>query len=531
MLNFVENGRFIDRDEASHIDLFDVQGNLVKAYGRFEFTKARYIFYRILGEGGSQGRAFVRDLVPEITNGAAWDKRNEVRIPPVTTNIAFTFTGLKNLGLPLKSLKSFPPEFMMGMKARRDILGDDGPSAPEHWDPIWQQETPVDIMVWINARKSEQLETRYQEICGIVDRYDEVEQVIGHRSSTGENLPYQDAAALLDADGSPTSKEHFGYVDGISEPYFKGSCRNSAAVVGGGKLTRTRGNPKTSEGWEPLETGEFILGYRDEAEEYPVAPIPRLLSLNGTFLVYRKLHQNVMSFRSYIDKVGQYYPDGKTALMAKFSGRWPNGAPLALFPTEKEADDHMRELHEARENSDPKFYELRQKLEAFNFDDDLEGSRCPVSSHTRRTNPRGSLEFGKEAFETPGALIDRRRLLRRGLPYGKVDDPARDDGDHGIIFMALGASIERQFEFVQQQWINYGNDFKLANERDPLLGNHGTIADGKGGRMVIEGEKGKRIPFFCANMPRFVETRGGDYFFLPSITGVRMIGEGIIDPT
>ena len=35
----------------------------------------------------------------------------------------------------------------------------------------------------------------------------------------------------------------------------------------------------------------------------------------------------------------------------------------------------------------------------------------------------------------------------------------------------------------------------------------------------------------CAAMPRFVETRGGDYFFIPSLTALRMIGEGIIDPT
>jgi deferrochelatase/peroxidase EfeB len=130
-------------------------------------------------------------------------------------------------------------------------------------------------------------------------------------------------------------------------------------------------------------------------------------------------------------------------------------------------------------------------------------------------------------------LVDRRRILRRGLPYGDSTAERKDDGNHGIVFMALNASIERQFEFVQQQWINYGNDFKLGNDKDPLLGNHEVDANGNPkGRMIIDGDKDSgRIPHFCAAIPRFVETWGGDYFFVPSMTALRMIGEGIIDPT
>ena len=161
-------------------------------------------------------------------------------------------------------------------------------------------------------------------------------------------------------------------------------------------------------------------------------------------------------------------------------------------------------------------------------------SRCPVGAHTRRTNPRGALEFGvKDAFNTPGALTNRRRLLRRGLPYGKSDENSGDDGDHGIIFMAVGASIERQFEFVQQQWVNYGNDFRLANEKDPLVGNHETDVDGqKRGNMIFPAKPGSgEAPRFCSGIPRFVEVRGGAYFFLPSLSALRMIGDGIVDPT
>lgn len=528
-----------DREDIQYdLDLHDIQGNLVKAYGRFRFSKTRYIFYRVHGE--AKGRAFVRGLWEYITTGEQWNPKQSQEKPSATTNMAFTYSGLKHLGVPQKSLQSFPSEFVMGMKARRDILGDDGKSAPEHWDPIWQQEAPVDIWVSINGQSLEAVEERYQEICAVLSTCsgtDGVEQVKGH---AGPNPDYQNASALYE-NGRPTAKEHFGYTDGISDPYFKGSGRNERAVVGGGKPTRAA--PNTREGWEPLETGEFILGYRDESQEYPFAPIPRLLSFNGSFIVYRKLHENVGSFNRYIDEVGKDFPGGKEMLMAKFAGRWANGAPLALFPTQAEADEFAAKLANAQEQRqtatgeekvywNEEYYKLRSQMVAFKYDEDLSGARCPIGSHIRRTNPRGALEFGKEAFQTPGALTDRRRLLRRGAPYGEVKDPTRDDGEHGIIFIAVGASIKRQFEFVQQQWINYSNDFKLGNDKDPLLGNHGEVEGQGTGRMTIEADpKGNRPPFFCANLPRFVETRGGDYFFLPSLTALWMIGAGTIDPT
>jgi len=98
--------------------------------------------------------------------------------------------------------------------------------------------------------------------------------------------------------------------------------------------------------------------------------------------------------------------------------------------------------------------------------------------------------------------------------------------------MSINASIKRQFEFVLQQWINYGNDFKLANDKCPVLGNHSEI-NGKGdGKMVFGSnniEDGP--PYFLNELPRFVETRGGEYFFIPSLTALRMIAEGIVDPT
>jgi deferrochelatase/peroxidase EfeB len=126
------------------------------------------------------------------------------------------------------------------------------------------------------------------------------------------------------------------------------------------------------------------------------------------------------------------------------------------------------------------------------------------------------------------ALVNRRRILRRGLPYGPVDADTRDDaGEQGIIFMAVCSSLFRQFEFVQQQWMQYGLDFNAGSDTCPIVGNHD-----QGAKLVIATEaKGGSAPYVCDAIPQFVEPRGGDYFFVPSMTAIRMIGTGIVDPT
>jgi Dyp-type peroxidase family len=538
----------------THLDLHDIQGNIVKAYGRYGFPLGRYVLFNVTNR--EAGRQFVQALAPTITTSAPWrdsgSKSGGAAIPLVTTNIAFSYHGLRQLGVPRASLQSFPDEFAMGMRARRDILGDEGVSAPEHWDPVWNGESKVDILVSINGQDETCLEKRYLEVTALAaqslasDGTPGVTLLVGHRGPDGrEDLPYQPAAAIY-VDKQPSSKEHFGFTDGIGDPFFKGTGSHESNLIGGGKVTGLP--PQTRAGWEPLETGEFLLGYKDEAFETPEAPSPKLLSYNGTFMVYRKLHQNTASFDDYLEHIGSEYPAGKEALAAKFAGRWRNGAPLSRFPDEQSANEFSERWSnakaaiaaakspEARELAKREFSKLNEQFAAFDYKDDLEGGRCPVGAHIRRANPRSALQFGQDdAFETPGALSNRRRLIRRGLPYGDSTNKTdrQDRGDHGIIFMAINASIRRQFEFVQQQWMNYGNDFRLANDKDALVGNQGTDQSGHGtGHMVLQtSASDPKPPFFCSKIPRFVETRGGEYFFIPSLTALRMIGEGSIDPT
>lgn len=533
------------------MDEYDIQGNILSPYSRAPFPRARYLLFCI--EDVQEGRLFLRHLMEYVTSGGPWAAGSvRSRRPEVTTNLALSYGGLRALGVPEASLLTFPEEFVMGMEARKDILGDDGPSSPEHWDPVWRQRDKIHLLVMINgpaapAQGRDPLQVHYDEVVSLLRKLPrrKVSLLSGHRAPEGQELlPYQAASALFE-DGKPSPKEHFGYVDGLSNPVFRGDGSHPDNVIGGGKVVSPHQySPKRS--WERLEPGEFLLGHKDEAAELPIAPKPALLGNNGTFLVFRKLHQNVASFRRFLSAMGDKFPGGPEALAAKFAGRWRNGAPLTTFPTEAEANALAEQWNQARvdmeESTTPearkaakvRFGEFQRQMIGFDYSQDLEGGACPLGAHTRRVNPRGALEFGQlGAFETPSALTNRRRILRRGLPYGLSGPETADSDEHGIIFMVINASIKRQFEFVQQQWINYGNDFRLANEKDALLGNHGVDDQQRptGEMSIPANSRSSSAPFFCGGIPRLVETRGGEYFFVPSMTALRMLVEGTIDPT
>ena len=458
----------------STIDVSDIQGIALKGYN---FPYARYLLLELLHCADAQ--RFIGILLPHITTGERWDEK-----PLSTVNVAFTHKGLVELQLPMPTLLSFPVEFQQGMKARGDILYDTGLNAPDHWDTVWREEQ-VHVWLAVHAQTPEALENRCAEMQRLMDE------------SQGARLLQSQPAGSIFIDGKPCTKEHFGYTDGFGNPDFKGAERD--CVPGQGKLT-------AEGGWEALATGEFLLGYADEAGELPVAPVPHLLARNGTFMAYRKLHQNVATFRKYLDEKGARYGGGKEKLASKFIGRWRDGTPVELSP----------------DRPDPAIVKDDNQNTNFTYGDDSTGGRCPIGAHIRRVNPR-------DAFGFNGGLINRRRIMRRGLPYGEYvpeGEPVSDSDDRGIVFMALNASLFRQFEFVQQQWIEYGNDSHQGNDKDFLLGNH----EGKGKFMVQGTADPQNPPFICGGLPNFVELRGGDYFFIPSLTALQMIAAGTVDP-
>jgi deferrochelatase/peroxidase EfeB len=172
-------------------------------------------------------------------------------------------------------------------------------------------------------------------------------------------------------------------------------------------------------------------------------------------------------------------------------GRWHDGTPLSLSP----------------DNPDHQIAQDRNRINDFRFADDPEGLRCPLGSHVRRTNPRDALGFGAR-------LSRRHRIVRRGMPYGErlPDGVTQDDcAERGLIFVCFCASIERQYEVVQTQWCNDGDVFGLGREPDLMLGGDGEA------RMTLPGDP----PRFVRRERPFVLTRGGEYLYVPSLSGLR----------
>jgi Dyp-type peroxidase family len=459
----------------SKLNETDIQGFVLRGYN-MPFARHLFLYF----EDATRARAFILRLLHEVTTGQHWDNGK----PESTVNIAFTHRGLAALELPDATLLSFPVEFQQGMKKRAAILNDTRSNDPQHWDQVWQ-DNRVHAWLGINAQSTQALEACSTQL-----------QALMSETNGAIPLASQDAASLK-INGAYTTKEHFGFTDGFGNPDYLGVERSSQP--GQGKLL-----PDGT--WAPLATGELLLGYADEAGELPVAPVPHILASNGTFMVYRKLHQNLATFREYLNEHAALYAGGKEKLAAKFIGRWRDGTPIELSP----------------DKPDQTITQDPNRSTNFTFGTDSEGTRCPVGAHVRRVHPR-------DAFGFNGRLVNRRRITRRGLPYGEAvpeDQPVSDTDERGVIFIALNANLSRQFEFVQQQWIQYGNDARLGNDKDIMMGNHGGH-----GRFVVQGDTTPtNPPFVCSHLPNFVELRGGDYFFLPSITALGMIAMGLVDP-
>ena len=537
------------------LNLADIQGNIIRAYGGYGYPIARYFCLHIRNHVA--GRAFVDAVRREVTTAERWQRgardyggSDAVPRPEVTVNIGFTFRGLLSLGLPTRTLRLLPDEYIDGMAKRADILGDAEASGIPRWDSVWRDSAGADsasdgeraVHIWIslNAQADENgeplpaLEEKTQWIRDLCKTsMGGVELLAGHGPQQAD---FQAAKALMVRRNGrmvASGKEHFGFSDGIGNPVFTGQYEapiEAQRVIGRGKLM-------PDQSWAPLATGEFILGHADESQEIPPAAPPADFVRNGTFMVYRKLHQNTASFHDYIDRVAQSYgkamgvdrEEAAETVRAKMAGRWSDGVPLMAAPTYAE----WRAFNDRWAPGDPQVAAERARaLADFKYADDPDGLRCPITAHIRRVNTRDMLDpaiaTGETAKRNGSALNKRRRILRRGLPYGRFNPQANaDEDEHGIIFMAVCASIFRQFEFVQQQWVHYGLDFNAGNDTCPIVGNHDTQA-----KFVIASDPASgKPPFICERLPQFVTTRGGDYFFIPSITALRMIATGIVDPT
>ncbi len=434
------------------LELDDIQSGVLRP--RPSPFAATYIILRI--DDRAAGRALMHRL-SEIVASAA---HPESPARDTWVSASLTFAGLKSLGVSQASLDSFSPQFRQGMAARARQLHDVGESAPEYWEkPLGTDDVHV-------------------VLTGISPDTARLEEAIGRARAA-----YNDALGITpiwrqDCHALPSETEPFGFKDGISHPAIEDS-----------------GIPGTNPQEVPLKPGEFVLGYTDEYGGIPTGPQPEILGRNGSYVVFRKLHQRVAAFRRYL-KANASNADEEEFFAAKMMGRWRSGAPLSLCPV----------------HDDPAIGADSTKNNAFLFQaDDPLGYKTPLGSHIRRMNPRDAEVAGVPRIH---------RMIRRGTAYGPPlpEGVLEDDGvDRGLMFAFVGANLGRQFEFVQSEWMNDSAFFGGASERDPIAGS----ADDRGIFPIPR----RPIRKVLGALPRFVVTRGGEYCFLPSLSALRWLGD------
>jgi Dyp-type peroxidase family len=448
------------------LDLVDIQGNVLRPYDN---DHAAYLFVEL--EDPASARRLLLELEPHVTPATEW-----VVPPVVTTNVAFSAAGLRALGVAEAQVDSFPVAFREGMAARAAQLGDEGPQGPEHWDPGLRDDT-AHLLVALTAWSGDRLDERAEELAVRIEHDD------------GLRLAHCQRAERFD-----DRREHFGFLDGVAQPKLDGIDPDGTPPMG----TPVR------DGWRALAIGEFVLGRRDA--EGVVPPVPAEgWAANGSYLVVRKLHQDVAAFRRLVRETGGDYPGagGPDELAAKIVGRWADGTPLTLSPR----------------HPDPAIAGDPGRVNRFKFDVDPVGSGCPLGAHIRRVNPRDSAGVG-------GAMTTRHRLLRRGLPYGPRLLPGEalaDDGvDRGLVFTCFVADIQRQFEFVVKRWVNDGDLLRAGHDPDPLIG-----TPRPGSKLKVPGAPGEP-PYFLALDEPLVRLRGGAYLFQPGVRALGRIARGPI---
>ncbi|MDA4845434.1 hypothetical protein [Hoeflea poritis] len=439
---------------------------------------------------------------------------------PVPVNIAFTFPGLEKLNIDANTLRSFPDVFKEGMAARAKRLGDTGASAPENWDgelglknvhgyftggfqvgdvigggkwdmgpeESWEAlRRDIDDFNHRNGERGKALRT----MLGGLFRFLGMEIV--HIELGQDPYSVENGRAVT----SGYRKEHFGFRDGISQPFV--DMKLGKPMPGGA-------TPGPNGTWAPVAPGEIYLGFPDEDGNYARQPANKVLRDGATFVVFRKLEQDVAGFRDFLEKQRPGDAQAQTKLAAQFMGRWHNGTPLVLQP------DSPRPLGP----------ESDRKINDFLFvRDDPNGDRCPLGSHVRRTNPR---DIGGRND------VRRHRILRRGIGYGGplMADGSRGDGKkRGLLFIAANARLDLQFEVIQADWMNGGEFLGQAGlDRCPVAGTN------SGGLEDRFHESGAAVPI--THIPSFVTTRGGDYFFAPSkeaIAGMASRDRFELDPS
>lgn len=454
-------------DAADLAMLSDLQGNILKGHGRENTINLFLTFAR---DRANQVRNLLRALGSEIPS--ALDQLTGAQVFKVNRQDSGLFvavylsaSGYEKLGAG--DLMPSGAAFRAGMKQRNAQLSDPDVAS---WDTTFTGDVDALILLADDDAAalhaaSEAMQARFAALGGAVTI-----------AGTEVGLAQRNKA---DKEGI----EHFGYVDGRSQPLVLLEDIQKEESQGG------------IDQWNPaIPLSQLLVS----------CPGSDLEVSCGSFFVFRKLEQNVRSFkRRELELAGALEAQsgnnpGELA-GAYVVGRFENGTPTATSSLEVPLAG-------------------RPISNNFNFDSDPAGLRCPFAAHIRKTNPRDRT-----------ISSNAHLMARRGIPYGTRDDEPNDgvidnkpEGGVGLLFMAYQSSIEDQFEFTQQAWANSPSfHFRSPVQPvgiDPVIGqpDHGVSQR----YPLAYGVGPLSEPF---DFSSFVRMKGGEYFFAPSRSFLRRL--------
>jgi deferrochelatase/peroxidase EfeB len=480
------------------LDLDDIQGLILRGY---KVPCARHLILKIVDAAGF--RAFLKALLPagdrsgnhsiRITTSAEWPHGVK---PDCCVSLALTGAGLRTLVSPeayeqLNQATSdavFEP-FHLGAARSAKVNGDVDESAPDHW---WDNDSKPDgakladehmhvvLSLYLNHDASREEHT--QRVLNMIPAGPAGPAAVVVKIQDGDRLPGPAGDSVL----------HFGYRDGMSQPNIAGAPRQKSSSDG------------------PVVPAYYFVIQDHAAAPYNAAPLFR----NGSFSAFRILEQDVAAFEEFLAEAAG--PGGDPELIAaKVCGRWRNGTPLSTHP------DAPVETHEGDKQNDFNFLTPTEHQPGDRNPDPL-GAKCPVSSHIRRANPRddGAVTFNLQ-------MAERRRIIRRGMPYGPPYGNA-PGAKRGLVGHFICASLLDQFEFIQSQWLFQGS-FRSPDPSpnqsgvDPLFGAHPSQTVPQ--YLAFSWLKPDGTYADTLLRKRFITTRGALYTWIPSISALAQLAE------
>lgn len=534
----------------------NIQGNII---GGFNKDHQTLLFLKIVNI--SHFKEWLSSLIPFIATAEevlAFNRLfKEIRkrrgesltVQATWINLALSFNALKRLK---DDADDFTDQaFKEGLAARSHDLGDPLEANAEGNKHNWVVGGPnneADVVLIIASDDRNDL---FAEVARIEKSIYAARSADGKPTHSGVQIIYKQHGAVL----PPPLKghEHFGFLDGVSQPGLRGRLSHSANDV----LT-PRQNPENPNQGKPgqdlLWPGEFVFGYQGQNPEAESITIPGAVSdagpdwaKDGAFLVFRRLRQDVPGFHAFLDHTAQKFGIDSNLFGAKTVGRWPSGAPILRSPNHDNpalADNDCANNNfefrgdegDAKKPKTPKPLENGQGeglCPKDNFPEakpDPKGLVCPFAGHIRKAYPRNdefdSAEDGKS--ELNEVTTQTHRLLRRGIPFGdpyrSSDEPGfNDSGDRGLLFLAYQTSIVDQFEFVTKFWVNNPDFKEPGSGHDPILGQNNQDKNRERQFKFTVEKHGKPETHEVTLHQDWVIPTGGGYFFSPSISTLKLL--------